>query len=76
MRGREYFLHETGVFSNLELLKIWSETTPKVIFPQRKIGALQEGYEANFVVLEGNPIEDFSNTKKIRTRVKQGEPLN
>jgi len=70
------FLHETGVFSNLELLKVWSETTPKVIFPQRKVGALKEGYEANFLVLEGNPIEDFSTVQKIRMRVKQGEPLN
>lgn len=69
------FLHETGVFSNLELLKMWSETTPKVIFPQRRVGALKEGYEANFLVLEGNPIEDFSTVKKIKMRVKQGEPL-
>jgi imidazolonepropionase-like amidohydrolase len=70
------FLHETGVFSNLELLKMWSETTPKVIFPHRKIGALQEGYEASFVVLEGDPIRDFNEVKKIRMRVKRGNPLN
>lgn len=70
------FLRETGVFSNLELLKMWSETTPKVIFPQRKIGALKEGYEANFLVLGRNPIEDFREVNKIRVRVKQGEALN
>jgi imidazolonepropionase-like amidohydrolase len=66
------FLKDTDVFSNLELLKMWSETTPKAIFPQRKIGALKDGYEANFLVLEGNPIQDFSNVKKISMRVKQG----
>jgi imidazolonepropionase-like amidohydrolase len=70
------FLHETGVFSNLELLKMWSETTPKVIFPHRKIGSLQEGYEASFVVLEGDPIKDFNEIKKIRMRVKRGNPLD
>jgi imidazolonepropionase-like amidohydrolase len=70
------FLRETGVFSNLELLKMWSETTPKVIFPQRKIGTLKEGYEANFLVLGGSPIEDFSEVTRIRMRVKQGEALN
>jgi imidazolonepropionase-like amidohydrolase len=43
------FLKETGVFSNLELLKMWSETTPRAVFPQRKIGAVEEGYEANFL---------------------------
>jgi len=69
------FLKDTNVFSNLELLKMWSETTPKLIFPQRKIGALQDGYEANFLVLEGNPIQDFSKVKSIKMRVKQGDPL-
>jgi imidazolonepropionase-like amidohydrolase len=69
------FLRDTEVFSNLELLKMWSETTPKAIYPQRKIGALEEGYEANFLVLEGHPIQDFSMVKRIRLRVKQGKPL-
>src|SRR5215471_12709376 len=69
------FLKDSGVFSNLELLKMWSEGTPRAVFPQRKIGALQEGYEADFLVLAGNPIEDFSQVKTIRMRVKHGEPL-
>src|SRR5215472_14568435 len=69
------FLRDAHVFSNLELLKMWSETTPRAIFPQRKIGALREGYEANFLVLAGSPIEDFSHVKTIRMRVKQGEPM-
>jgi len=69
------FLRETGVFSNLELLKMWSETTPRVIFPHRKIGALKEGYEASFLVLEGDPIRDFGQVNKIRMRVKRGNPL-
>src|SRR5262252_7920869 len=70
------FLKEATVFSNFELLKMWSEATPRAVFPQRKIGALQEGFEANFLVLEGNPILDFANAKKIKMRVKQGEPLS
>jgi imidazolonepropionase-like amidohydrolase len=69
------FLKESKVFSNLDLLKMWSETTPKVIFPQRKIGLLEEGYEANFLVLEGNPIQDFSSMKRITMRVKGGDAL-
>ena len=70
------FLRETDVFSDLELLEMWSEVTPKAIFPRRKIGALKEGYEANFLVLEGNPIEDFSEVTRIRMRVKQGEVVH
>jgi len=69
------FLKDSAVFSNLELLKMWAEATPRAVFPQRKIGALQEGYEANFLVLAGNPIEDFSQVKTTRMRVKHGEPL-
>jgi imidazolonepropionase-like amidohydrolase len=69
------FLKDTNAFSNLELLKMWSETTPKLIFPQRKIGALQDGYEANFLILKGNPIQDFFNVERISMRVKQGDLL-
>jgi hypothetical protein len=65
-------LYELKVFDNLTLLKMWSETTPGVIFPTRKIGRLYEGYEASFLVLEGNPVENFLNVRNIRMRFKQG----
>jgi imidazolonepropionase-like amidohydrolase len=69
------YLQRLGVFSNLEMLKIWCEATPHLIFPSRKIGYLKEGYEASFLVLDGNPIEDFSKIKSVRLRVKQGVPI-
>jgi hypothetical protein len=68
-------LHELKVFDNLTLLKLWSETTAATIFPNRRIGHLKDGYEANFLVLAGNPVDDFSNTGRIEMRVKQGESL-
>jgi predicted amidohydrolase YtcJ len=36
-----------------ELLSIWTGETARTIFPGRKIGSLQEGYEASFLALEG-----------------------
>ena len=66
------YLHGLGVFDNLTILKMWTQTTPKVIFPKRKIGLLREGYEASFLALEGNPLEDFQNLHRIKLRVKQG----
>jgi len=69
------YLQRLGVFSNLEMLKIWCEATPQVIFPRRKIGHLKEGYEPSFLVLDGNPLEDFSKIKSIRLRFKQGFPI-
>lgn len=70
------YLSTLGVFSNLEMLKIWTEDTPQTIFPNRKIGKLREGYEASFLVLEGNPIDDFDQIKNIRHRLKQGILIN
>ena len=66
------YLQRLKVFSNLELLKHWSESTPQMIFPNRRIGRLQDGYEASFLVLAGNPLSDFSQVKNIRIRFKQG----
>lgn len=69
-------LHALKVFDNRTLLKLWCEDTAAAIFPKRKIGHLREGYEASFLVLSGNPIEDFANVEKIEMRVKRGEVLH
>lgn len=68
-------LHQLGVFDNLTLLNMWCETTPQAIFPSRKIGRLEEGYEASFLVLKGNPLTDFRHVRDIALRFKQGVPL-
>jgi len=66
------YLQQLGVFSNVELLRMWTVATPRAIFPTRRIGRLDDGYEASFLGLEGNPLDDFSNTARIVLRVKQG----
>ena len=68
-------LAKLQAFDNLTLLKMWCETTAAAIFPKRKIGHLKDGYEANFLVLTGDPLADFANVKTIELRFKQGEPL-
>jgi imidazolonepropionase-like amidohydrolase len=65
-------LKRSGIFSNLELLRIWSVTTPQAIFPKRKLGVLEPGYEASFLVLRGDPLVDFAATRAISLRVKRG----
>lgn len=64
-----------GVFDNLSLLRMWSEATPRAIFPRRQIGALADGYEASFLALGGNPLADIRSVRQIRLRFKQGVPL-
>lgn len=70
------YLQDLGVFRNLEMLKIWCENTPQSIFPNRKIGLLKAGYEASFLVLNGNPLKNFEQVKAIRFRFKQGEIIS
>ena len=68
------YLKNLGIFDNLTLLKMWTETA-QTIAPGRKIGVLSEGYEASFLALRGNPLDDLENVRKIQFRFKQGVPL-
>ena len=69
-------LDRLHLFDNLTLLKMWCEDTPASIFPGRRIGRFDEGYEASFVALAGNPVEDFSQVQRIVRRFKQGVNLD
>jgi predicted amidohydrolase YtcJ len=75
-RSEALYLSDLGGFTNLELLELWSESTPSLIFPGRKLGLLRDGYEASFVVLEQDPLADFSNVQRVTRRVKQGQLLH
>ena len=75
-RGEVEYLRTLHVFDDLTLLKMWTETTPQSIFPDRKIGILDDGYEASFLALEGNPLDDWKNSARIRLRFKQGFTIN
>jgi hypothetical protein len=39
------------------------------------IGRLADGYEASFLVLASNPLDNFDAVTRIRMRFKQGQPL-
>lgn len=69
-------LHRFRLFDNRTLLKMWCEDTPTSIFPDRRIGRFEEGYEASFVALAGNPIEEFVQVQHIVRRFKQGVNLD
>ncbi len=74
--GEFKMLYDLQIFSNLELLKIWTENASATTLPHRKIGFLKEGYEASFLVLNTDPLEDISTVvESIETRIKQGAIL-
>jgi imidazolonepropionase-like amidohydrolase len=66
------FLREKQVFSDLDLLRMWTGTAALSIFLGRKIGKLEDGYEASFIALEADPLKDLANVRKIKYRFKQG----
>lgn len=69
------YLQQRGFVSNLELLQMWTLNTAATIFPGRRIGRLADGFEADFLVLDGDPIQDFANFQRIDRRVKAGEVI-
>lgn len=69
------YLSTLGVLDSAAMLRSWSETTPRAIVLGRQVGRLAIGYEASFLVLADNPINDVSNVTRIRFRLKQGQVL-
>ena len=73
--GEARYLVELGAFTPAEVLHLWSVVTPQVIFPGRRIGELAPGFEASFLVLDGNPLADFAAVSRIQRIVFQGRTL-
>jgi hypothetical protein len=71
-----FYLSSLGVFGNQSMLNILTRATPQAIFPARKIGELRDGYEANFLALDGDPVQNLENIKHISLRVKAGNVIN
>ena len=63
---------DLNIFTPNELLKILCYDTPRIIFPNRSIGKIEDNYEASFLILDKNPLKDINSIKSIRTVIKQG----
>ena len=66
------YYYEVGAVDNVAVLQMLSVVTPRRIFPEREIGCLDEGCEASFLALEGNPLDDISHLKSVALRLKEG----
>jgi imidazolonepropionase-like amidohydrolase len=69
-----WFKHQ--FFDPIKLLNIMCTVTPKNMFPNRKIGILKDGYEASFITLDKNPLEDWKAIQTVLMRYKQGKFVN
>ena len=68
-------LRALEAFNDAELLTLWVETPALSIFPNRKIGVLAPGYEASFLALACNPLQDIECSQQIQLGIKQGITL-
>lgn len=61
----------TGAMTELEALQAMLKTGP-LLFPKRRIGCLEAGCEADFLVLAENPVLDLTAFETITYRIKSG----
>jgi Tol biopolymer transport system component len=59
-------------FSPLEALRAATRTAAGVLGASGEIGTLEEGKWADLVILDANPLEDISNTRRIWKVIKGG----
>jgi len=53
----------------------WCIDTPEFLYPDRKIAKFKDGYEANFVVYQQNPLQQIETVKTPTAVYKKGERL-
>jgi imidazolonepropionase-like amidohydrolase len=64
-----------GTLDYGRLLKVVCENTPRAIFPDRKIGKIEDGFEASFLVLLDTPMDNILKLRAISFKVKNGVVL-
>lgn len=69
------YLAELDIFTTAELLTMATEGGATALFPQRAIGSFREDNEANFVVLNTNPLTDLTALSDVHRVVKDGKTV-
>lgn len=64
-----------GGLTPAEAVNLATRETPRWIFPERRIGALENNFEATFLVLAGNPLEDLGALKHVHRRIQRGREI-
>jgi imidazolonepropionase-like amidohydrolase len=71
-RGEVEVLRSLHVLSDTALLRAWAEETPRAIYPGRRIGRLDDGYEASFIALDRDPLGGLDTVRGVALGMKQG----
>lgn len=75
IRGEVNYWFQFGSLNYAQIINVLCVNTPQAIFPDRKIGRVDEGYEASFLVLRDNPLDNLLKLRAINMMVKQGKLL-
>lgn len=73
MIHREMQLWAQAGIPPAEILQCATSQAAKLLGVGSRLGLLRKGYDASFVVLEGNPLEDISATERIYMIIFKGE---
>jgi imidazolonepropionase-like amidohydrolase len=72
---REMELWKACGIPNVEILKAATFTAARLLGAGNRIGKVAKGYDANLLLVEGNPLEDISTTRRISDVFFQGERI-
>lgn len=64
-------LSQAGL-TNMDVIKAGTINSARVAGQQNRIGSIEAGKQADFVILTANPLEDIANLQAIETVVKGG----
>ena len=70
------YLAQHSLMTPREILRSLSIDTPQALFPQRRLGGPGRDAEASFVVLGGDPLNDFAEIETVRAVYKSGRRLS
>lgn len=73
IRSELNYWFQVGRIDYRQALQILCVNTPRAIYPGRKIGRFEDGYEASFLVLDDNPLNNILKLRAISWKVKQGK---
>jgi len=69
----EFFNLQKIGMSNVEALRAATTVAAKAIGRNEIVGAVKKGYQADFAVLDGNPLEDLTATQRVVMTIKKGK---
>ena len=69
-------IHKAGLMAPAALLRALTVDAAATIFPKRAPFGLVEGAPADFLVLDADPLADFTAIQRIRLRVKRGQEVH